>query len=110
MELTGASARRSITSLWKRLSIVAKFSWLRGPDVGLTRFGARDYDPVPGRWTAKDPLRLAAHDTNLYEYVGADPINRFDTTGLSTLVFSKGLGIVVVLDADGNWIKSYPAW
>jgi RHS repeat-associated protein len=83
---------------------------LRDADVGLTRFGARDYDPVAARWTAKDPLRFAGNDANLYEYVAADPINRFDPTGLSTVVFSKGLGIVVVLDADQNWIKSYPAW
>jgi RHS repeat-associated protein len=25
-------------------------------ETGLTRFGARDYDPRLGRWTAKDPL------------------------------------------------------
>ena len=27
------------------------------PDTGLVRFGARDYDPVVGRWTAKDSIR-----------------------------------------------------
>ena len=26
--------------------------------TGLTRFGARDYDPVVGRWTARDPCCL----------------------------------------------------
>jgi uncharacterized protein RhaS with RHS repeats len=25
-------------------------------DTGLVRFGARDYDPETGRWTAKDPI------------------------------------------------------
>jgi RHS repeat-associated protein len=25
-------------------------------DTGLVRFGARDYDPQTGRWTAKDPV------------------------------------------------------
>ena len=25
-------------------------------DTGLIRFGARDYDPSVGRWTAKDPI------------------------------------------------------
>jgi RHS repeat-associated protein len=34
--------------------------------TGLTRFGARDYDPVTGRWTAKDPMGFAAGDGNLY--------------------------------------------
>ena len=29
---------------------------LYDPDMGLVRFGARDYDPMTGRWTAKDPF------------------------------------------------------
>jgi RHS repeat-associated protein len=52
------------------------------PDTGLVRFGARDYDPVVGRWTAKDPIRFRAGDPNLYEYVFGDPINAIDPTGL----------------------------
>jgi len=31
---------------------------LHDRDTGLIRFGARDYDPDTGRWTAKDPHRL----------------------------------------------------
>src|SRR5690606_3617584 len=37
-------------------------------DTGLTRFGARDYDPVVGRWTAKDPIRWEGEQGNLYVY------------------------------------------
>jgi RHS repeat-associated protein len=51
-------------------------------DTGLVRFGARDYDPVTGRWTAKDPILFAAGDTNLYGYVLNDPINLTDAFGL----------------------------
>jgi RHS repeat-associated protein len=51
-------------------------------DTGLVRFGARDYDPKTGRWTAKDPIRFAAVGTNLYAYVTGDPINNADPTGL----------------------------
>src|SRR5205814_6983025 len=29
------------------------------PDTHLVRFGARDYDAVTGRWTAKEPLGFA---------------------------------------------------
>jgi len=48
----------------------------------LYRFGARDYDPRIGRWTAKDPIGFAAGDGNLYGYVGGDPVNGVDPSGL----------------------------
>ncbi|MBU1188529.1 MAG: hypothetical protein KKC01_05810 [Gammaproteobacteria bacterium] len=51
-------------------------------DTGLVRFGARDYDPETGRWTAKDPIRFAGGDTNLYAYVLNDPVNLIDPLGL----------------------------
>ncbi|MHB9000602.1 MAG: RHS repeat-associated core domain-containing protein [Thermoanaerobaculia bacterium] len=52
-------------------------------DTGLVRFGARDYDPHTGRWTAKDPILFGGGDANLYGYVFADPINLIDRTGAS---------------------------
>jgi len=48
----------------------------------LLRFGARDYDPVVGRWTAKDPVRFVGGDPNLYAYVWGDPVNLTDPSGL----------------------------
>jgi RHS repeat-associated protein len=50
--------------------------------TGLARFGARDYDPITGRWTAKDPLAFAGGSQNLYTYVDGNPINFVDPTGL----------------------------
>ncbi|MCB0088890.1 MAG: hypothetical protein KDE54_13330, partial [Caldilineaceae bacterium] len=50
-------------------------------DTGLTRFGRRDYDAETGRWTTKDPLGFAGGDTNLYLYVGGDPVNLKDQGG-----------------------------
>lgn len=47
----------------------------------LVRFGARDYDPEVGRWTAKDPLLFDGGQGNLYVYVADDPINRIDPPG-----------------------------
>jgi RHS repeat-associated protein len=51
-------------------------------DTGLVRFGARDYDAETGRWTAKDPIKIAGGDTNLYRYVGNNPMNYIDSMGL----------------------------
>jgi RHS repeat-associated protein len=51
-------------------------------DVGLVRFGYRDYEPATGRWTAKDPAGFAGGDHNLYRYVLNDPVNARDVNGL----------------------------
>jgi len=51
-------------------------------DTKLVHFGARDYDPETGRWTAKDPILFSGGDTNLYGYSLNDPVNGIDPTGL----------------------------
>ena len=55
---------------------------LHDRDTGLVRFGARDFDPTIGRWTAKDPIDFAGGDTNLYGYVLNDPVDFVDPLGL----------------------------
>ncbi|MEQ1723677.1 MAG: RHS repeat-associated core domain-containing protein [Pseudobdellovibrio sp.] len=55
---------------------------LSDSDTKLIRFGARDYDPTIGRWTTKDPIGFAGGDTNLYAYVGGNPMSLTDPTGL----------------------------
>ena len=57
---------------------------LRDPETGLTRFGARDYDPRVGRWTSRDPILFNGGQENLYVYVGGDPVNSFDPLERST--------------------------
>jgi len=56
---------------------------LYDPMTGLVRFGGRDYDPEVGRWTAKDPIGFLGGDTDLYCYVGNDPVNYIDLDGLA---------------------------
>ena len=50
-------------------------------DTRLIRFGARDYAAQTGRWTAKDPILFAGGETNLYGYVGNDPVDYRDPFG-----------------------------
>jgi RHS repeat-associated protein len=50
--------------------------------TNLVRFGARDYDAVTGKWTAKDPIGFVGGDANLFGYVGNNPVNFVDPEGL----------------------------
>jgi len=56
-------------------------------ETKLLRFGARDYDPSTGVWTAKDPIGIYGGTSNLYEYSVGDPINIADPFGLQTTVY-----------------------
>ncbi len=61
-------------------------------ETGLVRFGARDYDAVVGRWTAKDPVGFMKN-LNLYIYVHNNPIINIDPFGLWTLECCNNLEI-----------------
>ncbi len=67
-------------------------------DSGFVRFGARDYDPYIGRWTAKDPIHFDGGQINLYVYVGNDPVNRIDPEGkvVHPLVFAIGTALSIL--------------
>jgi len=50
--------------------------------TGLYDYKARFYDPETGRFLSTDPIGYA-DGMNMYAYVGGDPVNRTDPTGLS---------------------------
>jgi len=117
---TGAVAQRLDYDEWGRVTLDTNpgfqpFGFAGGlydTDTGLVRFGARDYDPQVGRWTAKDPIRFDGDDANLVAYVVNDPVNQRDPEGTWTgavgAFASGGAGVggqfqvAVVFDGDGN--------
>jgi RHS repeat-associated protein len=78
---------------------------LHDPDTGLTRFGARDYDPETGRWTAKDPIGFDSSSLNLAEYSGSDPINFSDPSGLVSPFFDPPWNRID-LEVQREWYQS----
>lgn len=80
-------------------------------DTGLTRFGQRDYDAHTGRWTTKDPLGFAGGDTNLYLYVGGDPVNLKDQGGnffftaivLSAILLASIMALPLAMKVLKKW-------
>ena len=66
--------------------------------TGLVRFGARDYDPEAGRWTARDPVLFRGHQVNLYAYVGNNPVQMVDPWG----VWSIGGSVYAFVGGGGN--------
>ena len=51
--------------------------------TGLSDNRARFYDPGVGRFINEDPSGFAGGDTNLFRYVGNDPLDRIDPSGLT---------------------------
>ena len=87
--------------------------------TGLVRFGARDYDPRIGRWTTKDPIGFMGGNSNLYVYVGNDPVNVADPTGLiyyGATVAGTGsigplnieFGVIMVYDPCTGKVRRFP--
>ncbi len=58
-------------------------------DTGLQNNLNRWYDPLVGRWLNEDPSGFTAGDMNLYRYVGNNPVNYVDPSGLDWSGFSS---------------------
>ena len=63
----------------------------------MEHFGAREYDPRLGRWTAKDPALWGGGATGLYEYAAGAPTCLIDPTGKNSAAIGGAIAVVVVV-------------
>jgi RHS repeat-associated protein len=72
--------------------------------TGLVRFGVRDYDPLEGRFTTRDPILFMSGQTSLYAFAESDPLSITDPSGLSGAC--KALRDFIDKVGNGGW----PVW
>ena len=84
----------------------AKFGYWRDGESGFVLCTLRYYDPSGGRWITRDPIGYAG-GSNLYGYVGGDPVNSTDPSGLAGVKFGGDDGLFIgwgeptfILDPD----------
>jgi RHS repeat-associated protein len=81
--------------------------------TGLYYYRARYYNPELQRFISEDPLRLDSGDVNFYAYVGNNPINFTDPSGLAIITgfCCKCSGVSAGKACDAYLkCKSYDLW
>lgn len=115
-DAAGATVRRADYDAYGRETVVVNAlptlhlpigfaGGIRDAATGLVRFGLRDYDPLTGRWTARDPAFLGGKQFNLYAYAGSNPLGYRDPSGTvsfgGSLFAGLGGGFKINITAEG---------
>ncbi|WP_282695749.1 DNRLRE domain-containing protein [Streptomyces sp. CC208A] len=100
-----------------------RYNWLGGKQrstetlTGLTLMGVRLYNPVTGRFLSMDPVY--GGNANAYDYVHADPLNRYDLDGRwgwfkkkwnSVKAKTRGFRQGMLKIATNKWVNRCAMW
>jgi RHS repeat-associated protein len=93
-----------------------QYSGRENDGTGLYYYRARYYSPILQRFISEDPAGFAAGDTNLYSYVGNNPIDWRDPLGLDKDAadsflddLQTGLDIVGLIPGVGDVVDVFNA-
>jgi RHS repeat-associated protein len=97
-ETFGAIARESLSTVRLPFGFAGG---LHDRVTKLVRFGARDYDTLSGRYTARLP-HLRPHCIDGYQYLRNDPATARDPSGLACDTNGAGVLLSAVLSSSGT--------
>jgi len=79
-------------------------------ETGLYYYRARYYDQVSGRFFSEDPVRFRSDETNLYPYVGNDPVRKIDPGGLTKRCWGLCGGKCCNFTSNDEWWIDDGVW